>query len=250
MMPDNKVCFDAPRLRVENLSYSYVSGKKAVENIFLDISGGEVFGLLGANGAGKTTTMKLVSGILGLQEGTVMSCGIGLGDDPVGYKKLIAYVPDEPVFYDNMSVGGHLDFICNIFSIGIEERKRNIAMLSGKLGLSDLMGKRISVLSRGMRQKLSLLTALVHDPELLILDEPLTALDPLSSNQVKALIRSFADSGGAVLLSTHMLEAAEQLCSRIGIISSGRLLDVASADELAERGSLKEYFLSVAYDGV
>lgn len=237
-------------LRVEDLSYTYGNGTRALDGISFGIGRGEVFGLLGVNGAGKTTTMRLVSGVLRLQTGSVFCNGVGLADDSVGYRRHIAYVPDEPVFYENMSVGGHLDFICNIFSMGMEERKRNISMLAGKLGFSSLMGKRISSLSRGMRQKLSIITALVHDPGLLILDEPLTALDPLSSDEVRKLILSFADSGGSVLLSTHMLDAAERLCSRVGIISSGRLLDTAPVDELKKRGSLEKYFLSMAYDGV
>lgn len=240
-------CNEALCLRIEGLSYSYNNGPKVLNDIFLEIQQSEVFGLLGANGAGKTTLMKLASGVLGLESGNIFSCGISLREDPVGYKKLIAYVPDVPVFYDNMKVGEHLDFICDIFSIGKKERKDRIENLCEKFSFSSLMGKRITSLSRGARQKLSLLSALVHEPRLLILDEPFNSLDPLACFEVREILLSLPSLKCSVFLSTHMLEEVKQLCTRIAVVSSGRLLDTVSVESFEEKDGLENYFFSVAY---
>lgn len=237
----------SPCLRIEDLCYSYNNDPEVLKDIFLEIKPGEVFGLLGANGAGKTTLMKLASGVLPLKSGNIFSCGVSLRKDPVGYKKLIAYVPDEPVFYENMKVGEHLDFISDIFSIGKKERKNRIENLCEKFSFSFLMGERISSLSRGRRQKLSLLSALVHEPRLLILDEPFNSLDPLACLEVRKILLSLSSYKCSVFLSTHKLDEVKQLCSKIAIVSSGRLLDTVSVESLDGKDGLEDYFFSVAY---
>ena len=217
----------------------------AVDNISFTVNGGEVFGFLGPNGAGKSTTIKLLCGILPLSEGDIKVDGHSMKSDALEAKKILAYCPDEPDFFKKLSGRRYVCFIADIFGVPEDKRDERLADLAERFGLTSALDKKLSSYSHGMAQKLSLIAALIHDPKVLVLDEPLVGLDPKSARVVKDIIRERADNGGTVFFSTHVLEVAEDICDRIGIIDEGRIIAVGKTDELRGEGSLEDFFLKV-----
>ena len=240
-----KTAMSDPNLSIRNVSHSYAKGQKAVSSLSLDVAKGEVYGFLGPNGAGKSTTIKLLSGIMELQEGEIFLGGISLKENPVEAKRILGYVPDESVFYQNMKGIDHLNFIADVFGVGEDERRNIIERYAELFELTGALGKRISSYSHGMKQKLSLIAALLHKPEILVLDEPLVGLDPKGARIVKDIMHEIASEGRSVFFSTHVLEVAEDVCDKVGIIDHGHLIAEGSPDELRGQSSLEDFFLSI-----
>lgn len=231
-----------------NLSKRYAQkGPLAVDGLTLNVGEGEIFGFLGPNGAGKSTTIKMIVSLLNSDSGGVSLDGIALGDDPIAYKKLIGYVADEPRFYDKMSGNEHLAFIGDLYQIPQEERTNRIGSLATMLRLEDALNDEIGSFSHGMKQKLAIISALLPNPKLLILDEPMVGLDPKAAFEVKNLLKELAESGKIVFFSTHVLEVAQQLCTSLGIIQEGKLIYQGTFEDLKKERdeSLEELFLEL-----
>ncbi len=237
-------------LKIEGLSKSYNKGEiKAVDNISLEVKKGEIFGFLGPNGAGKTTTIKMIVGLLKPDEGEVVLDGINVWDEPMKAKERISYVPDNPEIYDRLSGVEYLNFIGDMYGIRTEVRIKKIDYYSEIFKINDSLGDIISSYSHGMKQKLVLTAALMTDPDLFILDEPMVGLDPKSSFNLKEIMREMCDEGKSVFFSTHVMEVAEKLCDRIAIINNGKIIAMGSMEELRrsakEKESLENIFLEL-----
>lgn len=233
---------------IEFSSVTHFYSKKsepAVDGLSFTVGSGEVFGFLGPNGAGKSTTIKLLCGILQLTEGEIKVEGHSMKSDSLEAKKIMAYCPDEPNFFKKLTGRRYVNFIADIFSIPEDVRNERLNEYAARFELTNALDKKLSSYSHGMAQKLSLIAALVHDPKVLVLDEPLVGLDPRSARLVKDIIRERADAGGTVFFSTHVLEVAEDICDRIGIIDEGKIIAVGKTSELRGEGSLEEFFLKV-----
>ncbi len=233
-----------PALKLSGLSKSF--GRPAVDNLDLTIHSGELYALLGPNGAGKTTTLRMVAGLLAPDAGTVELFGVNLMTDPAGAKQQLAYLPDDPLLYAKLKPTEYLEFVAGLWGIDAGVAEPRARKLLDWLDLSKHGHELIEGFSRGMKQKLALAGALIHEPRLLILDEPLTGLDAAAARQVKDLLQQHVQGGGTVILTTHILEVAERLAQRIGIIQHGRLIAQGTLDELrakAEGGSLEDVFL-------
>jgi ABC-2 type transport system ATP-binding protein len=222
--------------------------KKAVDDLSLTIKEGEICGFIGHNGAGKTTTIKAVCGILGFDEGEIWVGGKSVKKEPLECKKIIAYVPDNPDLYDFLSGIAHLGFIADVFGISASERKKRISKYAEMFELTADLASPVSSYSHGMKQKLALIAALIHDPEFLVLDEPFVGLDPKASRMVKDIMREKCNSGNAVFFSTHVLEVAEKLCDKVAIIKSGKLAAFGGMDEVRGDSSLEDVFFELEGD--
>lgn len=236
-------------IRIQNLSKSYNKGQvKAVDNLSLHVKPGEIFGFLGPNGAGKTTTIKMIVGLLNPDEGDISIKGFDIKRQPIEVKKNLGYVPDNPDVYDRLTGIEYLNFMADVYQVPAEVRKKRIAYFLEMFGLSDAGSDLIKSYSHGMRQKIVLTGALIHDPALWILDEPMVGLDPKSAHLLKEQMRMHCDKGNTVFFSTHVLEVAERLCDRIGIIHKGKLVAIGTMEEL-RRGdgaeSLENIFLEL-----
>ena len=237
-------------IQFQRVSKSYNNGEvKAVAGLNMDVKDGELFGFLGPNGAGKTTTIKMMTGLLKPDSGTILLNGLDIVRKPLRAKRIIGYVPDEPVFYEKMTGIQFLTFIADVFNLTREQR-RSIVELAEKYEMDTALNDVVSSYSHGMRQKLSILAALIHDPEILILDEPIVGLDPKASFRLKETLKDLCGRGKTVFFSTHVMEVAEKLCDRVGIISHGELIAAAPLNELrAEAGeknaSLEKLFLEI-----
>ena len=231
-------------LEIKHLTKTY-GDKKAVDDLSLSIQAGEIFGFIGHNGAGKSTTLKSVVGILKFDEGTITIDGISVKDDPVMYKKDLAYIPDNPDLYDYMSGIKYLNFIADVFGIPAAARKEKIRKYADIFEITDDLALPIAAYSHGMKQKLALVSAWMHDPKLIIMDEPFVGLDPKSSHTLKQMMREHCDNGGAIFFSTHVLEVAEKLCDKVAIINHGNLIRVGTMDEVKGDDSLEEVFLEL-----
>lgn len=228
--------------------------RNAVDALTLSIEPGQIFGFLGPNGAGKSTTIKMITGLLKPDSGSLSFMGYSLYADPLSYKRLIGYVPDEPLFYERMSGYEHLSFIADLYGVGREERKQRIEELGERLLLKNALKDEISSYSHGMKQKLSIISALLPSPKLLILDEPMVGLDPKAAFILKTLLVEYAGSGNTVFFSTHVLEVAQQLCSSLGIIKEGTLLYNGTLKDLQLRkqeldATLEALFLELTESG-
>ena len=222
----------------------------AVDGLDLEVAPGEIFGFLGPNGAGKTTTIRLLTGLLRPSSGRAFIGGFDIHAEPVRAKSLLGYVPDEPVLYEKLNGREFLSFMADLYRVGEEQKQQRIPELLRLFGLTERSGDPIQSYSRGMRQKVAVAGALVHDPRVLILDEPTMSLDPRSARIFKDVLRALAGRGVAVLMSTHVLEIAQHMCSRVGIISSGRLIACGNVEELRaqarqESASLEDIFLQL-----
>ena len=231
-------------LRIEHLTKTY-GEKRAVDDLTLHIQPGEIYGFIGHNGAGKTTTLKSVVGILPFDEGTITINGKSIKDDPVACKKELAYIPDNPDLYDFMSGIKYLNFIADIFGIPAAERQERIRKYADLFELTNDLGQPISAYSHGMKQKLAVISGLLHSPKLIIMDEPFVGLDPKASHLLKGMMREHCDNGGAIFFSTHVLEVAEKLCDKVAIIKQGKLIKAGTMEEVKGDDSLEEVFLEL-----
>ncbi len=235
-------------IQLESITKVYSGSVKAVDNVNLEVRPGEIFGFLGPNGAGKTTTIKMVVGLLHPTSGKVKIFGEEMNTENVSLKKRIGYVADEPVVMEKLTGAEYIRFICDVFEVPFSERVKKTEQLLRSFKLESAIRDPVSTYSHGMRQKLSLISALVHDPDLWILDEPIVGLDPKSAFILKQMMRRHADAGNTVFFSTHIMEIAERVCDRLGIIGDGEIKFVGTVDELRElrgEGSLEELFLEV-----
>lgn len=219
--------------------------KIAVDDLSLHIAPGEIYGFIGHNGAGKTTTLKACAGILGFDEGEICVGGISIKDDPISCKKQMAYIPDNPDLYGFMTGIKYLNFIADIYDVSSSDRDERIARYAEMFSLTNDLSSRISAYSHGMKQKLALMSALIHEPKLIIMDEPFVGLDPIAAHQLKKTMRSICDNGGAIFFSTHVLEVAEKLCDKVAIIKNGKLIASGTMDEVKGDSSLEEVFLEL-----
>ena len=219
--------------------------KKAVDDLSLHIAPGEIYGFIGHNGAGKTTTLKAVVGILPFEEGEITINGVSVKTDPLTCKRQLAYIPDNPDLYDYMTGSKYLNFIADIFSVGAEERQERIHKYADLFELTDDLAQPIAAYSHGMKQKLAIISAWLHQPKLIIMDEPFVGLDPKASHTLKGMMREVCDQGGAIFFSTHVLEVAEKLCDKVAIIKGGRLIRAGTMEEVKGDDSLEEVFLEL-----
>lgn len=231
-------------LRIEHLTKKY-GEKKAVDDLSLHIQKGEIYGFIGHNGAGKTTTIKSVVGILDFDEGEIYIDGKSVRTNSLECKKDIAYIPDNPDLYEFMTGLQYLSFISDIFGVGDKERKERIEKYADAFLLKDDLNSVISSYSHGMKQKLAVISALVHEPKLIIMDEPFVGLDPIASHLLKEIMRQRCDEGGAIFFSTHVLEVAEKLCDKIAIIKGGKLIKSGTMEEVRGDSSLESVFLEL-----
>lgn len=231
-------------LHIENITKRY-GDKAAVDHLTLSIAPGEICGFIGHNGAGKTTTIKICCGILRPDEGRVLVNGTCVQDDPIACKRVIAYIPDNPDLYEYMSGIQYLNFIADIFAVPKAEREARIRRYADAFELTGDLAQPVSAYSHGMKQKLSLISALLHDPKLIIMDEPFVGLDPKAAHLLKQLMREHCDKGGAIFFSTHVLEVAEKLCDRVAIIRGGKLVTAGTMEEVRGDSSLEDVFLEL-----
>lgn len=234
-------------LHIDNLTKTY-GKKKAVDGLSLHIAPGEIYGFIGHNGAGKTTTIKACAGILQFDSGEIKIDGMDVQRHPIECKQKIAYIPDNPDMYEFLTGIKYLNFIADVFGVGREQRAERIRRYADILGLTEDLAQPISAYSHGMKQKLALISAWIHEPKLIIMDEPFVGLDPKASHLLKEMMREHCDKGGAIFFSTHVLEVAEKLCDKVAIIKDGRL--IASGDMEAVKGdaSLEDVFLELEDD--
>ena len=234
-------------LRIENLTKKY-GEKKAVDSLSLTSAPGEIYGFIGHSGAGKTTTIKAVCGILDFDSGEIYVDGTSIKADPLKCKREIAYIPDNPDLYDFYTGVKYLNFIADIYGIPSDVRKERMRRYCDMFELTPELARPISEYSHGMKQKLAVISALIHSPKLWLLDEPFVGLDPKAAHTLKQIMREVCDGGGAIFFSTHVLEVAEKLCDRIAIIKNGRLVVSGTTDEVRGDASLEDVFLELAED--
>ena len=234
-------------LKIEHLTKLY-GEKKAVDDLSLHIEKGEIYGFIGHNGAGKTTTIKACCGILGFDSGEIYVDGVSVKADPLACKRKIAYIPDNPDLYDFMSGIKYLNFVADIFGVSQNDRQERIRRYADTFELTDDLAQPIGSYSHGMKQKLAIISALIHEPKLIIMDEPFVGLDPKASHTLKLLMRDICDRGGAIFFSTHVLEVAEKLCDKVAIIKGGRLIKSGTMEEVKGDESLESVFLELEDD--
>ena len=234
-------------LRIENLTKKY-GNKRVVNSLSLHIRPGEIYGFIGHNGAGKTTTIKSCCGILNFDEGDIFVDGISIKSDPLACKKKIAYIPDNPDLYDFLSGIKYLNFIADVYGLTKRTREERIRKYADIFELTADLAQPVGNYSHGMKQKLSIIAALIHEPKLMLLDEPFVGLDPKASHTLKGIMRELCDNGGAIFFSTHVLEVAEKLCDKIAIIKNGMLVVSGPTKEIRGNSSLEDLFLELGED--
>ena len=231
-------------LKIENLTKSY-GEKRAVDDLSLHIRPGEIYGFIGHNGAGKTTTIKAACGILQYDSGEIFLDGVSMKEDPIRAKASLAYIPDNPDLYDYMTGIQFLNFVADIFGVADHDRKERIRKYGDAFELTADFAQPVASYSHGMKQKLALISALIHEPKLIIMDEPFVGLDPKASYLLKEMMREICDKGGAIFFSTHVLEVAEKLCDKVAIIKSGKLIKSGTMEEVKGDTSLEQVFLEL-----
>ena len=234
-------------VEIKGLCKSY-DNKRVVDNLDLTINNGEIYGFIGHNGAGKTTTIKCLIGILSFEKGEILIDGLSIRDKPIECKRKIAYIPDNPDLYNYMSGIDYLNFIGDVFNVANEERVKRIDKYAGIFELTDSLANPISSYSHGMRQKLAIIAAWLHEPDLIVMDEPFVGLDPKASHDLKMMMRQFCDRGGSIFFSTHVLEVAEKLCDKVAIIKQGQLIKSGTMEEVKGDSSLESVFLELEDD--
>ena len=232
-------------LEIKNLKKTYKGGKTAVANLSLSVKPGDIYGFIGHNGAGKTTTIKCVVGIHDFDEGEILVDGVSIRKDPIRCKKVLAYIPDNPDLYDYLTGIQYLNFMADIFEIPAEEREQRIREEADAFEITSPLGDLISSYSHGMKQKLAIIGALIHQPRLLILDEPFVGLDPKAALVLKNKMHQLCEAGSAIFFSTHVLDVAEKLCNKIAIIRQGELIAAGKTEKLTEGASLESVFMEV-----
>ena len=232
-------------IELKNVTKIYNNSKKAVDNISFTVNDGEIFAFIGHNGAGKTTTIKAIVGILDFEEGDILINGKSIKTDEIECKKQIAYVPDNPDLYENMKAIDFINFICDMYEITEETRTENIDKYSKMFGMENNLNDEISSFSHGMKQKIALISALVHNPNVLIMDEPFVGLDPKAVFDMKEIMNQMCKEGKTIFFSTHILDVAEKICSRVAIIKKGKIIKVGSMQEIKGDESLEQVFLEL-----
>lgn len=234
-------------LKIEHLSKRY-GEKKAVDDLSLHIKAGQIYGFIGHNGAGKTTTLKSIAGILQFDQGNILIDGKSIKQEPIACKQIMAYIPDNPDLYEYLSGIKYLNFIGDIYGIDLTKRQERIKKYSEMFEIADSLKDPISAYSHGMKQKLAVISALIHQPKLMIMDEPFVGLDPKATHLLKGLMKEICDQGGAIFFSTHVLEVAEKLCDQIAIIKKGKLIVAGNTQDVIGDDSLEEVFLELEDD--
>ena len=232
---------------IQHLTKTY-GEKKAVDDLTLHIAPGEIYGFIGHNGAGKTTTLKSVVGILQFDQGEITIGGKSIKTDPLACKRLLAYIPDNPDLYDYMTGIKYLNFIADVFGVDAQTRRERIRTYADTFELTGDLAQPIAAYSHGMKQKLAIIAAWLHDPRLIVMDEPFVGLDPKAAHTLKGMMRQVCDNGGAIFFSTHVLEVAEKLCDKVAIIKGGRLIRSGTMEEVKGDDSLEEVFLELEED--
>ncbi len=235
-------------LDIQHLTKVY-GEKKAVDDLCLTIAPGEIYGFIGHNGAGKTTTLKSIAGILQFDQGNILIDGISVHRDPLACKKIMAYIPDNPDLYDFMSGIRYLNFIADIFGIDAAVRQERIRKYADLFELTPDLAQPIAAYSHGMKQKLAIIAAWIHEPRLILMDEPFVGLDPKAAHLLKGMMREVCDRGGAIFFSTHVLEVAEKLCDKVAIIKGGKLIRSGTMEEVKGDESLEQVFLDLEGEG-
>lgn len=231
-------------LKIDHFTKTY-GEKKAVDDLTLHIRQGEIYGFIGHNGAGKTTTLKSVAGIMQFDSGEILIDGTSIQRDPIGCKKKMAYIPDNPDLYEFMTGMQYLNFVGDIFAIPAAQRKQRIQELADTFELTGDLNQPISAYSHGMKQKLAIISAWIHEPKLILMDEPFVGLDPKASHILKGMMREVCNQGGAIFFSTHVLEVAEKLCDKVAIIKGGKLVRSGTMEEVKGDTSLESVFLEL-----
>ncbi len=230
-------------LEIKNYSKSYDGGKKAADNVTLTVESGDIYGFIGHNGAGKSTTIRAVVGVLDFDEGEILIDGHSVKDEPMECKKITAYIPDNPDLYENLTGIQYLNFVADVFDISAKDREEKIKKYADLFEITDALGDQIASYSHGMKQKVAIISALIHDPKLLVLDEPFVGLDPKATFTLKEIMHEMCDHGTAIFFSTHVLYVAEKLCNKVAIIKQGKIIAAGTMEELTEGHSLEEAFL-------
>lgn len=234
-------------LEIKNYSKSY-GDKKAVDDISLSVEAGDIFAFIGHNGAGKSTTIRAVVGVMSFDEGEITVDGHSVKEEPMECKKIMAYIPDNPDLYDALTGIQYLNFVADVYEISAEDREKRIAEYAERFEITKELGDLISSYSHGMKQKVAIISALIHEPKLLVLDEPFVGLDPKAAFTLKEIMHEMCQKGSAVFFSTHVLDVAEKLCNRIAIIKSGKIVKAGTMEEMVGDQSLEEVFLEVVKD--
>ena len=232
-------------LTIKNLTKHYKGSTKGITDSSLTIAGGDIYGFIGHNGAGKTTTLKSVAGILQFDEGEIYIDGKSVKTQPLECKQIISYIPDNPDLYDYMSGIKYLNFIADIFGVDSAKRSERIKKYADLFEITDDLAQPIAAYSHGMKQKLAIIAAWIHEPRLIIMDEPFVGLDPKASHLLKEMMREVCDKGGAIFFSTHVLEVAEKLCDKVAIIKAGKLIRSGTMEEVKGDDSLEQVFLEL-----
>ena len=232
-------------IEIKNLTKSYNGNKKAVDNASFTIDDGKIFAFIGHNGAGKTTTIKAIMGILDFDSGEILINGKSIKEDPIGCKMEMAYVPDNPDLYENMKAIDFINFVCDMYEVPLEERKKNIEKYSKMFEMENNLCDDISSFSHGMKQKIALIAAISHNPKILIMDEPFVGLDPKAVFDMKEVMKQMVKEGKTIFFSTHILDVAEKLCDRVAIIKNGKIVKTGSMKEIKGDESLEQVFLEL-----
>ncbi|MGL4737289.1 MAG: ABC transporter ATP-binding protein [Cellulosilyticaceae bacterium] len=232
-------------LKISHFSKTYKGGKKAVDDLSIEVQPGDIYGFIGHNGAGKTTTLKACTGILDFEEGEIKVDGISIKADPIRCKKMMAFIPDNPDLYAYLTGIQYLNFVCDVYEVSKADREIRIEQYAKAFEILESLGDLISAYSHGMRQKLALVGALVHEPKLLVLDEPFVGLDPKAAHTLKQLMNAHCENGNAIFFSTHVLDVAEKLCNKIAIIKGGKLITSGTTEEVRGTESLENVFLEL-----
>ncbi len=232
-------------LEIKGYTKVYGEGKKAADNVNITVESGDIYGFIGHNGAGKSTTIRAVVGVLDFTEGEIFIDGHSVKSEPLECKKITAYIPDNPDLYENLTGIQYLNFVSDIFRIGESEREAAIKKYADLFEITDSLSDVISSYSHGMKQKLALISALIHDPKLIVMDEPFVGLDPKASYTLKQIMHDLCDKGAAIFFSTHVLDVAEKLCNKVAIIRQGKIVESGTMEELVGSHSLEEVFLEV-----
>lgn len=232
-------------LEIKNFSKTYKGGKRAVSHLNLSVESGDLYGFIGHNGAGKTTTLKAVVGIMDFEEGDILIDGKSIKKDPIFCKSVTAYIPDNPDLYEHLSGIEYLNFIADVFGVPAKEKESRIAKYADLFEITGSLGSLIGSYSHGMKQKVALIGALIHEPKLLVLDEPFVGLDPKAALDLKNIMRNLCEKGSAIFFSTHVLEVAEKLCNKVAIIKNGELVANGEIKEVLGNESLEDVFMEV-----
>ena len=234
---------EKPMLEIKHFSKSYGEGKKAVDDVSLSVMSGDIYAFIGHNGAGKSSTIRAVVGVLDFDEGEILIDGHSVRDEPMACKQITAYIPDNPDLYDNLTGIQYLNFVADVFGISSAEREASIRKYADLFEITDALGDLIGSYSHGMKQKVALISALIHAPRLLVLDEPFVGLDPKATFTLKEIMHEMCERGTAIFFSTHVLDVAEKLCNKVAIIKKGKIIAAGTMEELTEGHSLEEAFL-------